>query len=106
MSDLLPLSMLRVGQTAHIGQVVGLPDHVKRLAELGMREGADVRVVQSGSPCIVQIDGQRLAFRDTDLLSVLVRPAADAAPVNVTAQATASPGQAATDRSLKAGAQA
>lgn len=74
MSELVPLNLLRVGQKALVSQIMGLPEQVKRLAELGVRDGAHVRVVQSGSPCIIQLDNQRLCFRDCDLLSVLVRP--------------------------------
>jgi len=78
LSELIPLSMLQVGQNALVGQILGLPEQVKRLAELGVRDGAPVRVVQSGSPCIIQLDNQRLCFRDCDLLSVLVRPTLEA----------------------------
>lgn len=77
MSEQVPLNMLRVGQKALVSQIMGLPEQVKRLAELGIRDGAPVRVVQSGSPCIIQLDNQRLCFRDCDLLSVLVRPTSD-----------------------------
>lgn len=38
-----------------------------------MRIGTAVEMVQSGSPCIVKLDGNRLAFRDNEVLSVLVR---------------------------------
>ena len=39
-----------------------------------MRIGSAVEMVQAGSPCIVKLDGNRLAFRDNEVLSVLVRP--------------------------------
>lgn len=74
LADLVPLNLLRVGQRALVSQILGLPEQVKRLAELGVRDGAQVRIVQSGSPCIIQLDNQRLCFRDCDLLSVLVCP--------------------------------
>jgi ferrous iron transport protein A len=73
MPVLLPLHLLSLGQRARIDQLLGCPDHVHRLQELGMRIGTPVEMVQSGSPCIVKLDGNRLAFRDNELLSVLVR---------------------------------
>jgi ferrous iron transport protein A len=73
MPDLLPLHLLSLGQRARIDQVLGCPDQVHRLQELGMRVGTPVEMVQSGSPCIVKLDGNRLAFRDNDVISVLVR---------------------------------
>ncbi|HZN33569.1 MAG TPA: FeoA family protein [Pirellulaceae bacterium] len=73
MPDLLPLHLLACGQRARIDQVLGCPDHVHRLQELGMRIGCSIEMVQAGSPCIVKLDGNRLAFRDNEMLSVLVR---------------------------------
>jgi len=75
-SQLIPLSALPAGQMAQVRQIVGQPPQVKRLAELGIRDGADICVVQSGSPCIVQLNASRLCFRDGDLLRVLVEPGA------------------------------
>jgi ferrous iron transport protein A len=73
MSEAFPLSMLPTGQRAWIDQLLGQPDDVHRLQELGVRVGSAVEVVQSGSTCIVQLDGTRLAFRDHDGFRVLVR---------------------------------
>jgi ferrous iron transport protein A len=73
MPDLLPLQLLASGQRARIDQVLGCPDHVHRLQELGMRIGTPVEMVQTGTTCIVKLDGNRLAFRDNEALSVLVR---------------------------------
>jgi hypothetical protein len=38
-----------------------------------MHVGKPVEVLQSGSTCIVKLDGTRLAFRDHDGFRVLVR---------------------------------
>ena len=73
MPDTFPLQMLAAGQRARIDQLVGRPDEVHRLEELGMRVGQRVEVLQSGSTCIVQLDGARLAFRDHEGFLVLVR---------------------------------
>lgn len=76
MQDLIPLRMLVPGQTGQIGQILGCPDHVHRLEELGLRTGTQVQMVQSGSPCIIQLAGNRLCFRQNDAFSVLVQPGA------------------------------
>jgi Fe2+ transport system protein FeoA len=74
MHDLIPLSQLPVGRKAAVGAVLGLPDAVHRLEELGLRAGTTVEMVQSGSPCIVRLAGNKLCFRADELLSVLVAP--------------------------------
>lgn len=76
LNDLVPLRMLARGQTAAIGELVGGPEHVHRLRELGLHSGAQIEMLRPGSPCIVRIDGQRLCFRETELVGILVRPGA------------------------------
>ncbi len=76
MGKLVPLSHLMTGQKAEIGQLMGRPDNVRRLAEMGLRDGTAVEMVCSGSPCIIRLDGQRICIRANELLSVLVRPGA------------------------------
>jgi Fe2+ transport system protein FeoA len=44
--------------------------------ELGLRDGAAIEMVQSGSPCIIRLAGHKLCFRADELLSVLVRQGA------------------------------
>ena len=73
MPELVPLTVLRCGQIAEIGQLLGAPEQVRRLEELGLRTGARLEMVRSGSPCIVRVDGSKLCFRDDDSLRVLVR---------------------------------
>jgi Fe2+ transport system protein FeoA len=74
--DLIPLNLLSPGQSAHVGHVDGRPEEIHRLAELGLRGGAAVEMVQSGSPCIIRLAGQKLCFRADELLRVLVRTGA------------------------------
>lgn len=76
MHDLIPLSLLPAGECARIDQVIGLPEQVHRLEEMGLRGGAAIEMVQSGSPCIVRLEGHKLCFRADELLSVLVRQGA------------------------------
>ena len=71
---MIPLEFLRPGQHAHIGQLVGKPDEVHRLEELGLRQGAAVEMIQAGSPCIIRLNGHKLCFRDCDVFQVLVTP--------------------------------
>ncbi|NIL98357.1 MAG: ferrous iron transport protein A [Planctomycetales bacterium] len=74
LASLLPLDKLGVGQPARVGQVVGQPEHVRRLRELGFRDGELVEIVRAGRPCIVQLGSKRLCFRAADMLGVLVQP--------------------------------
>ncbi|MFO0789541.1 MAG: FeoA domain-containing protein [Pirellulales bacterium] len=73
MPDLVPLTLLRSGQVGEIYQLLGAPDQVRRLEELGMRTGARLEMVRCGAPCIVRIDGSKFCFRNDDSLSILVR---------------------------------
>jgi ferrous iron transport protein A len=73
MPDTLPLQLLAAGQRARIDQLLGRPEEVHRLQELGMRVGTPIEMLQSGSTCIVQLDGARLAFRDHEGFRVLVK---------------------------------
>jgi ferrous iron transport protein A len=73
MHDVVPLQMLPLGRPGRIDQLLGRPDEVHRLEELGMRVGAAVELLRGGSPCIVNLAGTRLAFRDNEALRVLVR---------------------------------
>jgi Fe2+ transport system protein FeoA len=72
MYDPIPLTMLRVGQVGQVRQVVGSPEHVRRLEELGIHSGAVVEMVQSGSPCIVRVGDSTLCLRHGELIAVLV----------------------------------
>ena len=78
MHELMPLNLLSPGQRASVGQVLGQPEQVQRLKELGLRDGATIEMVQTGSPCIVRLSGQKLCFRADELLRVLVRRGASA----------------------------
>lgn len=72
--DSIPITHLRRGEVADISQLLGSPEQVRRLEELGLRSGVRLEIVQSGSPCIVRVDGTKLCFRHDELLRVLVTP--------------------------------
>ena len=74
MHALIPLSALRSGQVAEVRQVAGRPEQVRRLEELGLRDGAQLEMVRSGSPCIVRLGTSTLCFRSGELLAVMVAP--------------------------------
>lgn len=69
----IPLDCLRNGETAEVQSVYGDPAQVHRLRELGLQDGREIEMVQSGSPCIIRLGGQRLCFRTDELTSILVR---------------------------------
>jgi Fe2+ transport system protein FeoA len=71
---LLPLDMLTAGETADVADVSGDPAWVGRLADLGIREGCRLQVVQPGSPCLLDIAGCRLCIRGCETSQILVRP--------------------------------
>lgn len=75
LSKVIPLSRLGAGQRARIDGVKGPIEWVHRLRELGFRDGAEVRMVRQGSPCMIRLGLQTLAIRADETTSVLVRPA-------------------------------
>jgi Fe2+ transport system protein FeoA len=72
MPELMPLTALHSGQFAEIGQLLGPTEQVRRLEELGLRAGARLEMISTGSPCIVRVEGSRICFRHDDSLRVLV----------------------------------
>jgi Fe2+ transport system protein FeoA len=74
--DLLPLEALNAGEWADIADVSGEPGWVGRMAELGLRIGSRLRVLQPGSPCLLQVGDTRLSLRGDWALQILVRPVA------------------------------
>ena len=71
--EMVPLSVLRAGETGRVGGVLGNVELVHRLREMGLIDGVKVRMIRPGSPCIIGLAGQRLGFRGNDLAHVLVR---------------------------------
>jgi Fe2+ transport system protein FeoA len=75
---LLPLECLGCGEWADVAEVTGEPCWVGRLAEMGIRSGCRLCVLQPGSPCLLQIGGCRLSLRGECAMQILVRPVAAA----------------------------
>ena len=74
MHVMIPISALRRGEVAEIAQLIGSPEQVRRLEELGLRDSTRLEIIRAGSPCIVRVAGTTLCFREDELLRVLVRP--------------------------------
>jgi ferrous iron transport protein A len=72
--NLLPLELLNPGEYADIAEVCGEPCWVGRLAELGLRIGCRLRVLQAGSPCLLEVGECRLSLRGDCCMQILVRP--------------------------------
>lgn len=73
MPQVVPLDLMSVGEVGRIVDVAGDEPLVRRLAEMGLRVGARVRMQQTGRPCIVAVGDQRLSLRGDDELTILVQ---------------------------------
>ena len=71
---LIPLEYLRTGEWADVAEVSGDSAWVGRMAELGVRSGCRLQVVQDGSPCLLNIAGCKLCVRGDASAQILVRP--------------------------------
>jgi ferrous iron transport protein A len=69
------MNLLGPGEVGCILEIEGETHFVRRLAEMGLRSGVQVRMVQPGHPCIVAFDHQRLSFRGEDEAVVFVEVA-------------------------------
>jgi ferrous iron transport protein A len=75
MSDasMLPLDCLQTGEWADVAEVAGEPGWICRMAELGLRSGSRIQMLQSGTPCMLQVAGCRLCLRGDAASQVFVR---------------------------------
>jgi Fe2+ transport system protein FeoA len=73
---LVPLELLGPGEWGEVHSITGDTAWVGRLAELGIRHGCQVQVLQPGSPCLLNVDGCRLSLRGECACQVFVRPVA------------------------------
>lgn len=71
---LMPLDMLRAGEWGEVADVDGDPHLVHRLAELGVREGCRLCVMQPGQTCLLKVSDGRLCLRGGECARILVRP--------------------------------
>jgi ferrous iron transport protein A len=66
------MQFLTPGESGCVREIEGDKNLVRRLDEMGLRAGVEVRMVQPGTPCIVALDHQRLSFRGEAEAVVLV----------------------------------
>jgi ferrous iron transport protein A len=71
---MVPLQFIRSGEWADIAEVCGEPVWISRMAELGLRAGSRVQILQPGSPCLLQLNGSRISLRTEGAKQILVRP--------------------------------
>ena len=60
---IIPLELLAVGERARITEIDGDSAFVNRLNEMGLGEDVEIKMIQSGTPCIIDLDNHRLSFR-------------------------------------------
>lgn len=77
LQDLLPLEWMTNGAWVDVAEVHGDPSWVGRMAELGIRTGSRMRILQAGSPCLLQIGESRLSLRGDCTMKIMVRPVHD-----------------------------
>jgi ferrous iron transport protein A len=70
----IPLDMVHPGVWADVVDVYGDASWIGRLAEIGIRSGSRLRVVNHGRPCIIEVGATRFSFRGDDVSQILVRP--------------------------------
>lgn len=68
----LPLDLLQANEEASVVELIGDEAQIHRLAEMGLRVGANIRMVRPGAPCLLALDGKRLSLRLAHDLEVLV----------------------------------
>ena len=73
--QIVPMHLLQPGEIGEVLEIEGETHLVRRLDEMGLRAGVEVRMVQPGHPCIVAFDHQRLSFRGDGEARVLVEVA-------------------------------
>jgi Fe2+ transport system protein FeoA len=69
----LPLDMLRAGEWGEVAEIAGQSPLLHRLAEMGLRTGCRIRMVQPGAPCLLDIGGCKLCLRADDCSQIYVR---------------------------------
>jgi len=71
------LNDLTTGQCAKIGEYLPGLQASRRLMELGLMPGVEIRFIKSaplGDPIAVDVDGRQLSLRRADAARIVVRP--------------------------------
>ncbi len=72
MARVLPIDLLAEGEKGRVVDIDGHQDVVMRLQEMGLKPGSQIRLIRSGSPCIVLVDERRLSFRTEQSAEIFV----------------------------------
>lgn len=70
--QLVPLQLVRAGQSGEIVDIQGEPKLVAQLAERGLRKGLRLEVLRDGDPAVCRIDNTRLSLRADGRIVVLI----------------------------------
>lgn len=68
-----PLVKLRNGEEAEVASISGNPWVCQRIHEMGLREGAIIRMIRSQSPQVIALHGRRLCLRLSADFEIVVR---------------------------------
>ena len=71
---MIPLELLGSGHWADVADLHGEPAWVSRMAELGLQPGSRIRMIRSGSPCLLLVGDARLCLRGDWAMRIMVRP--------------------------------
>ncbi len=66
---------LKAGDLAEVISLIGSEHVLSRLASLGLRGGARVRMLRSGATCILELDESQICLRTGTDTQILVQPA-------------------------------
>lgn len=69
------LAHCHAGEDVEVAQIDGDSEIAMRLREIGLIQGARLRVLRSGSPMIIQIGNSRFCLRGAEAALVAVRSA-------------------------------
>ena len=69
---ILPLEKMKINQVADVVEVIGATAEIQRLSEMGLHSGTRIRMLKSGTPCLLALDGKRLSIRLSQDVDVYV----------------------------------
>ena len=78
---MLPLECLQCNERAEVADVVGDPLWVARMADLGVQNGAHLRMVAPGTTCMFELGQCKLCLRTDPSNCIYVRPLTESARV-------------------------
>lgn len=70
---LIPLSDLKLNQSARVVELDGDESCRHRVEEMGIRTGATIQMLRRDAPHIISVDGRRVSFRFNDCVQVWVK---------------------------------